>query len=338
MSDRADSFPRPDLFHVQEDEEYARLLREEMDFWNGLSETLLSCVPTERHRRYVNKRLTGDPEREWFETISDFGGFERGCVLGAGPGAVEEHLLRKHSELRLTIFDIAGDALNRIRERLEPQFPGRVETRQADMNFLGLPENGYDIIVSDSCIHHLLNLEHLAFQVNRALTEDGYFFLRDYVGESYFQYRPEERRFYEALVRTTGLEEPTFAWPDRDNWVYSPFEAARSGETLDVFRQHLDERSLRTSNAVFKMMKSAGTAPDSADQGQAHRTLRKLLRVATRARGVFIGQLIGMKALRNRARAGEDLMIELDSLLSDRGDFVPGMAFAVYRKRQHQAE
>jgi len=324
---------RPDLFHLQADVQYAELLKAEQEFWDGKTESLLGATTSERLRRHINERLTGDPGREWFEEISTFGDFTRGCILGAGPGAAERILLTNHDGLRLTIFDIAGDALSRIETNLGPELSGRVETRQADLNFLVLPPNSYDIVVSNASIHHLVNLEHVAFQINSALTEDGYFFLCDYVGESYFQYPAHQRRVFEALIRATRLDEPTFSWPDRSRWDYSPFEAARSGETLEVFRRFMDERVLRTSNALLKMTKALEKKPASRAPSLAGRVASKIRRTAVSLRTRLLGSLVGMESIRRRSAAGSELMYELDGLLSDSRDVIPGLAFAVYAKR-----
>ncbi|MCH8149795.1 MAG: methyltransferase domain-containing protein, partial [Planctomycetes bacterium] len=72
----------------------------------------------------------------------------------------------------------------RLYERLQQTHPDRAQIRQEDLNFVTLEENSYDLIISNSCMHHILNLEHVAYQVNRALTNDGFFFMEDTVGDS----------------------------------------------------------------------------------------------------------------------------------------------------------
>jgi SAM-dependent methyltransferase len=323
----------PDVFHVAQDEEYRRLLREEEAFWDGRSETLLSKVPEEWLQRYHNERLTGDPRRQWFETIDDFGDFKRGCVLGAGPGRTEAYLLRHHEGLHLTVYDIAGEALGRIRARLENEFHGRVETRQEDLNFVALPKDSFDLIVGDSCIHHLVNLEHVAFQVNRALTPDGYFFLRDNVGESRGQFSLEKKRLYETFLRATRPEELALEWPDREHWVHSPFEWARSGEILEVFRRYLSETQVRTCNALLGLSLFVRRRPESEGRALHHRVLRRARRIARGALGRLFIRLFGTERYLSRVRARTELLLQLDDILSDSGYFKPSMAFAIYRKR-----
>ena len=246
--------PPEDTFHVSpDDEEYLRMLREEQEFWDTHIETLLTKTPARAVQRYLNERSTGDPDKLWYQTIGDEGEFTSGCVFGAGPGQVEEHLLGRHPRLHLTIFDISGGALSRLQKRLDEQYPGRTETRQQDLNFVELAPRAYDLAVANSTIHHLVNLEHFAFQVSRGLTPEGRFFMADFVAESYFQFAEEKKRIYQMFIDATRHgAEPRFTidWPSRDNWTFSPFESARSGEILDVFGRYLLPLRVRTASAL----------------------------------------------------------------------------------------
>ena len=192
--------PPEDFFHVkQDDEEYVQMLREEEEFWDGRIETLLTKTPGPAVQRYVNERLTGDAEKLWYQTIGDEGEFTSGCVFGAGPGQVEEDLLARHPQVQLTIFDISGEALSRLQTRLDERYAGRAETRQQDLNFVDLPTEAYDLAVANSSIHHLVNLEHFAFQVNNSLVPRGRFFMQDVVGESYFQFTEDKKRMFQMI-------------------------------------------------------------------------------------------------------------------------------------------
>ena len=112
---------------------------------------------------------------------------------------LESRILEDNPALHVTFFDISEGALERRRELLGRRYPGRVETRVADLNFVELPSAAYDMIASSSTIHHVTNLEHLAAQVNGALVDGGYFFLEDYVGEPRFQFTAEKKRVYRQI-------------------------------------------------------------------------------------------------------------------------------------------
>ena len=324
----------PDIFSVtRDDPRYLQQLRAEEEFWDSRVETPLSRTPRPAIQRYLNERLTGRSDRQWFEVTSDHGEFRRGCVLGAGPGHVESYLLGRHRELNLTVYDISGGALARLQSRLEKEFPARAEMRQEDLNFVTLPANSYDLIIANECLHHLVNLEHVAFQINNALTPDGFFFMEDTVGESYFQFSEEKKRLFETLVDATQ-DDPGRAlpiqWPDRGSWAFSPFESVRSGEILDVFGRYLREVRVRTAGALLALTLIA--APGSGSPQTGGGRFRRLRRLA-RAGRALRARLLRPKLDIARGRAREELLFALDRIVCEAGYLQPGLAFAIYRKR-----
>jgi len=318
--------PLTDIFHRQRDEAYERDLQAEAEFWNKQDSCLLAMDAEPSVQRYQNERLSGQPEREWYETISDHGDARQGCILGAGPGKLEAHLLQRNPNLQLTVYDIAEDTLRRLVEKLPTELKPRVETRQEDLNFVELHADGYDLVVAQACIHHIVNLEHLAYQVNRSLTPAGRFFMYDVVSESYLQFEEKKKRLFELLMTATGDQRTVperINWPDRSNWTGSPFESVRSGDILEVFGSYLEEESVRTANSLVGLTIMRGGA-----QRRGNRLSRAVRRVLDTALDVVAGR--GKIA---RGIASGELLFEIDSLCCDTGYLKPGVAFGVYRKR-----
>ena len=298
------------------------MLREEEEFWDTRKDTKLSRAPWPAVQSYRNQRYTGDPEKLWYQTIGDEGEFTNGCVFGAGPGQVEEYLLGRHPKLRLTIFDLSRETLSRLQQRLDEQYPGRAETRQQDLNFVELPPGAYDLAVANASIHHLVNLEHFAYQVNRSLTAEGRFFMEDVVGESYLQFAEEKKRIFQMFMDATqdsSTPPSTIDWPSRDNWEHSPFESVRSGDILDVFGRYLLPLRIRTSGALPLL--TLFVRPDESE-GRLRRAKR-----AVRAR------LVGKRQIIQQGVSKGELLFLLDRTTCDSGRLVPGQAFAIYGKR-----
>lgn len=324
----------PDTFHVTRDDDYLRRLREEEEFWDQRVETLLSRTPLPVVQRYFNEQLTGRSDRQWLEMISDYGDFRRGCVLGAGPGKTESYLLSRHDQLHLTFYDISGQALARVQGLLEKEFPGRTDTRQEDLNFVTLPAGTYDLVVANSSIHHILNLEHLAFQINDCLAPDGYFFMYDTVSESCFQFSEEKKRLFQALMDAT-LDHPGRAppihWPDRGNWTFSPFESVRSEEILDVFARYLEEVRVRKVGALLSLTIFVGRgSPPRQESGSLSSGWRRLRRASAALRAKL--RRLRIDVARGRART--ELLFMLDRIVTETGYLKPGLAFAIYRRRR----
>jgi SAM-dependent methyltransferase len=314
--------PIEDFLQVRADDaEYVRMLQEEEAFWDSHDETLLTHEPLPAVQAYLNERWTGDPAKSWFEAVGEKGPFTKACIFGAGPGEVEEHLLSRHADLQIDVLDISGEALSRLDRRVT-RFKNRVRTRQQDLNFVELPANTYDLIIANASLHHLVNLEHVAFQANRALTAQGRFFIEDTVGESYFQFEDEKKQVYQSLIAATNdSSQPpaSIDWPDRDNWQFSPFESVRSAEILDVFETYLEPVEVRVAGSLlfltlFVRRPQRTWGPRSFLSSVYYDLVAKPSAIA---RGIAHGELL----------------FYLDSLTCDSGRLRPGQAFAEYRKR-----
>jgi SAM-dependent methyltransferase len=312
-----------DTLHTQrDDEEYLRMLREEEEFWDNRIETISTRTPPAAVQSYLNERHTGDPSKRWYQTIGDEGEFTNGCVFGAGPGDAEEFVLGRHPRLHLTILDISSKALGRLQERLDKQYPNRVKTRQQDLNFVELPTETYDLAIARSSIHHLVNLEHFAFQVNRSLKSDGRFFMQDVVSESYFQFTKEKKLMFQLLMdvaRDSSEPESKVRWPDRGNWEFSPFESVRSAEILDVFERYLQPLRIRTANSLLGLMVLVRR---DVSTGRLRGAIQS-----------FSRWLLGSQRASEQDTSRWELLFLLDSLMCDTGRLLPSQAFAIYAKR-----
>jgi SAM-dependent methyltransferase len=219
MSKRGVVDPAELLRVTPDDERYRRMAAAEASYWEAPHplgiESPWEHTPEQVTDRYVNERYTGSPDVRWEDTVHRHGPFRRGLALGTSGIEQEARLLTSNAELHLTFVDLSPGALARRQQLLEPRFPGRVATMVANLNFLELGEESYDLIISVSSAHHVVNLEHLAWQINRGLTPSGTFFLHDYVGECCFQFAPEKKRLFEVLSYREALRagrQPGVVW------------------------------------------------------------------------------------------------------------------------------
>ena len=254
----------------------------------------------------------------------------------------EAVILRSNPSLHLTFIDISGKALARREEQLVPAFPGRVATRQTDLNFIELEKYAFDLVISDSTMHHLLNLEHVAHQINESLASGGYFFYHDYVGEARFQFSQEKKRFFEAAFAAAQQRYPFLrswhvAWPETSDWPHSPWEAIRSDETLDVFREHLQVVSVRSTWPIATLWLFLRNTEEPRRIQVSRQGLRQRIRstvgslVRRSGRDLFSGPL-PLQAWLVRRRLFSALLM-LDGIMSDAQILRPSRAFAIYRKK-----
>ncbi len=327
---------RPDLLRVgPDDAEYRRQAAAEAEYWSSPVPFALESLEERFSEgpvdRYTNRRFTGDRRVGWHQTIARHGTFRRGLVLGLSALRLEGEILATNPALHLTFMDISPGSLARRAERLGAQFPGRVDTRCADLNFVELERDAYDLVVSSSSLHHVTNLEHLAWQINTTLAPGGMFFLNDYVGEPRFQFRPTKQRVFELIhdrevARTPGRR-PGCRFMDASD--LSPFCGVRADDVLPVMGTYLDEVEVRTAAALTVALMRSRPA-DGAVVPPPGRVRRATAAVVRRALAV-VGKLPPVRVPVS-TRLLDELFLAGD-VLTDAGLILPGTAFATYRKR-----
>jgi 2-polyprenyl-3-methyl-5-hydroxy-6-metoxy-1,4-benzoquinol methylase len=109
--------------------------------------------------------------------------FEYGLTLGCGAGRCERDLIARGVCRSFHGIDISEDAVTKARETANEH--GLALTYDvADLNFVKLPEKTFDLVVAQTCLHHILFLEHVADQIWRSLKNDGYLWIHDFIGET----------------------------------------------------------------------------------------------------------------------------------------------------------
>ena len=193
--------------------------------------------------------------------------FEHGLTLGCGAGRCERDLISRGVCRSFHGIDISEDAVAKAREIAKEQnLPVTYEV--ADLNFVRLPEKTFDLVVAQTCLHHILFLEHVADQIWRSLKDGGYLWIHDFVGETQFQYDdkrlaiinqvlailPEKlRRNLMTGRTTTEIKRPE---PGR---LGSPFESIRSAEILPVFQRWFTMEWKLEFDAFLRLVLPPGT-------------------------------------------------------------------------------
>ena len=153
----------------------------------------------------------------WIDYIKDnFDTFEKGLSLGSGTGTTESIFIEKGIVKKFQGIDIVTNSNNSL---------------VGDLNFMELPKEEYDLILCKGVLHHLINLEFVIYQINRALKKDGIFIIREYIGE--------EKQIWEKTKLEFLNRHFSSKYPDEfknikfTNWEQTnvvPFEGIRSTE------------------------------------------------------------------------------------------------------------
>src|SRR5262245_27223101 len=145
----------------------ANALREEI-FWESppLTSAHLEAGQIGAAREFANRSQTGDPTKSWMDDLLERGPFQRAAVLGSTQGDRECRWISANGTGALYVFDIGGKVLARARRRLtdlarrEGLVP-RLRFFRADLNFVELSPDFYDVVWTYGCLHHVTNLEYL---------------------------------------------------------------------------------------------------------------------------------------------------------------------------------
>ena len=111
--------------------------------------------------------------------------------------------------------------------------------------------------------------------------------------------------------------------------TFSPFEALRSDETLDVFRRYLTEVKVRTAGAIVGLIMFVRPP---APLGRPRSMKEALLRRVVSFKAWLLRE--GGSRLEINTKLAKQLL-PLDRRVSEAGTLTPTNGFAVYRKRVH---
>jgi ubiquinone/menaquinone biosynthesis C-methylase UbiE len=210
--------------------------------------------------RMANQAYTGDQQRSWLDDLIARGPFTTAASLGCDEGGYERQWLQRGVSQRLDVYELSPNVIRTVRSELGLRWldvhgPARkVRFIRADLNFANLPVNHYDVIWSSGSLHHIINLEHLLAEIERALRPGGLFALRDYVGERRLQFAPQRLARVNALLaevpaRYRRIESVA---PVRIESV-SSFCGVRSDEILPLAEARFDVVHKSLGGALFPL-------------------------------------------------------------------------------------
>ena len=171
--------------------------------------------------------------------------FEHGLTLGCGAGRRERELVQNGICQSFHGIDISEKAIATAREIAKDQnLPLTYEV--ADLNSVKLPEKTFDLVVAQTCLHHIVFLERVAEQVWHSLRSNGYLWIHDFIGETQGQYDSKRLAIMNQLLaalpekfrknKVTGQFVSEIRRPEPGH-LSSPFESIRSSEIVPVFQR-----------------------------------------------------------------------------------------------------
>jgi SAM-dependent methyltransferase len=187
-------------------------------------------------RHYINRSIGGENATwplDWFQARYPGETFSRALSIGCGSGALERDLVRRGIVQFVEAFDASPASVELARAQAAAEgFAGLIEYSVADFNVATLAPSSFDLICFHQSLHHVQALEHLLFQVRRALRPGGMLYLDEFVGPSRTFWDENTLRWYRAMYHLLPRDVryfDDFAMPIQEE---DPSEAIRSSDIL----------------------------------------------------------------------------------------------------------
>jgi ubiquinone/menaquinone biosynthesis C-methylase UbiE len=173
--------------------------------------------------------------------------------LGCGYGGIE---LEIAASLKKPYEIIAVDLNRSIFNRAEEEAGTKgfnIRFLSLDLNFVGIREGAFDLVLAHASLHHLLNLEHVFSQIYGGLRENGRLIVQDIIGKTQVLFWKENVDFAIDLVRNM----PPRYKPDSfdKQSIIPPYVEPAIQKGMEGIRQEEIESQINTYFAPIKMLK-----------------------------------------------------------------------------------
>lgn len=186
-------------------EHYGRIFKEGMG-----RETLVQPVPAswdemERRAASLIRSMTGQDMVDHVVSRLRRQPGVRMLSIGSGPGGVEISCAGKAPQSQILCLDINPELLELGQQRAH-ELGLAVQFEKADFNTIELPANDFDLVFCHASLHHVIELERLAEQINKCLRPGGVLITVDIVTCNGYLMWPETREVAQALWKTLPVK------------------------------------------------------------------------------------------------------------------------------------
>jgi len=193
--------------------------------------------------------------------------FAKVLSLGCGEGRAERELMKSGVCDAITGMDVSEDAV-KVAQAKSDQAGYEIKYEVQDLNKATFALKTYDLIYSQNCLHHIVELEHVASAIAAALKHDGTLWVQDFIGESQFQWCDARLRIVNNLRESLPKEllmdsmrgKPLSPLKRKEpDTLSSPFEAIRSAEIVQVFERFFEITERWEGSTVVPFVCPRGT-------------------------------------------------------------------------------
>ncbi|MEO6709234.1 MAG: class I SAM-dependent methyltransferase [Planctomycetota bacterium] len=165
------------------------------------------------------------PNRAFVERLVSLGATGKVLDIGSGPGHIPLLLVERLSNVSVIGVDLSQHMLRHAElRRARSAHAARVEFRMADAKNLPFPRESFDVVASNTILHHISDPRRFISEAWRVLRPGGTFLIRDL-------FRPPTPERASELVRTHAGS----ASPEQQRLLLASLHAALEPEELRAF-------------------------------------------------------------------------------------------------------
>jgi SAM-dependent methyltransferase len=217
--------------------------------------------------KYQNRCMVDDENANFLMYALDYlkrqgiAGKLKGLSIGCIEKGPEIGIFRTGLFDSLVIYDVAEGLLEKQKTFARENGFNEIEYIKQDCNLIQLKPNTYHFIWAVGTVHHIENLENLFTQINNALTENGIFAMREYIGPNRLQLTDLQVSLANELLSALPVKyrktmHGTIKGKVQRGAVadiirMDPSEAARSQDIMSVFREKLETIKISYTNGTL---------------------------------------------------------------------------------------
>ena len=143
-----------------------------------------------------NKLITGNENIEYPDYLVQkyFSGKKDLILLspGCGTGGKELKFVKFNNFKLIEAFDLSPERISIAKRNAEEKGVRNITYSVSDIMSFKFEKNKYDIVLFDSSLHHVKELEYILNKVHNSLKDDGVLVINEFVGPSRFQWSNEQ--------------------------------------------------------------------------------------------------------------------------------------------------
>lgn len=174
-----------------------------------------------------------------------------GLEIACGSGDLSIAVVNTGLCKQVDACDISERAIAIAKQSAQDAKIDNIRFTVADANTMVLPKNHYDFIYMSQSLHHIEELEHLYQQVNDALTDDGVFFVADYIGPTRMQWTDKQLTIMNTMLSllperlrlsldNQNIRKVIERTAIKDFLRIDPSEGVRAGEIFSIAQKQFD--------------------------------------------------------------------------------------------------